>query len=120
METRHAPDPHPIADAGPVRCAGPGPTTALASLKASVGAYDYYQVQFDGPIQLPWQAALEASGVEILDYVPDFAYLVRAASSPDRDLQGLEAYRSSGATETTLQPGCWSVRVIEPCRRVAY
>jgi hypothetical protein len=33
-------------------------------------------VQFPGPIQEAWYAALEASGLHIITYIPDYAYLV--------------------------------------------
>ncbi len=35
-------------------------------------------VQFQGPVQASWYAALEQTGVQIVDFVPDFAYLVYA------------------------------------------
>ena len=37
------------------------------------GQTGYYLVQFDGPIQPSWRAGLEA-----MEYIPDFAFLVRA------------------------------------------
>ncbi len=33
-------------------------------------------VQFEGPIQRRWYESLEAAGVQIVDFIPDFAYLV--------------------------------------------
>lgn len=41
------------------------------------GDQDYVLVQFHGPILPQWRALIEDSGAEILDYVPDFAFLVR-------------------------------------------
>ena len=37
----------------------------------------YYILQFRGPVQANWKRQLEASGVEFLDYIPDFAFKVR-------------------------------------------
>src|SRR3989441_9446688 len=37
-----------------------------------------YVVQFSGPIRSEWRRALEAAGAAVLEYLPDFAYLVRA------------------------------------------
>jgi subtilisin family serine protease len=37
----------------------------------------YLIVQFAGPVRPEWRAALEAAGVEVLDYLPDYAYVVR-------------------------------------------
>ncbi len=51
--------------------------TASAAPANSAGGHGYYVVQFSGPILAEWRAALEASGVEILAYLPDFAYKVR-------------------------------------------
>ncbi|HLF25734.1 MAG TPA: S8 family serine peptidase [Anaerolineae bacterium] len=39
----------------------------------------YAILQFDGPITPADRAALEATGVTVLEYLPDFAYLVRGA-----------------------------------------
>ncbi len=47
-----------------------------------------YLVQFDGPILAEWRAALEASGAEIRDYIPDFCYEVAVA---DEDVAALKA-----------------------------
>jgi subtilisin family serine protease len=55
----------------------------LAGFSASGPAHDYFLVQFDGPIQAQWRSDLKASGIEVLDYVPDFAYLVRAPAQAD-------------------------------------
>jgi len=51
-------------------------TEALPSLGAKV-LEPYLIVQFRGPILPEWREALEATGAEILDYIPDYAYLVR-------------------------------------------
>lgn len=40
---------------------------------------DYYVVQLSGPIEDSWIDGLAALGVELLDYVPDFAFLARMA-----------------------------------------
>lgn len=60
------------------------------------GDAGYHLVQFTGPIRKEWRAALEAAGAEILDYVPDFAYLVRMDAGASRSLQALDAVRWSG------------------------
>jgi serine protease AprX len=43
----------------------------------AAGTRGYYLVQFNGPVQREWKAALEAAGAQILDYIPDFAFKVR-------------------------------------------
>ena len=37
----------------------------------------YYLVQFEGPVLESWKNDLAAAGIDILDYVPDFAFKVR-------------------------------------------
>ncbi len=37
----------------------------------------YYLVQFEGPVLDSWKADVVAAGVDIIDYVPDFAFKVR-------------------------------------------
>jgi serine protease AprX len=49
----------------------------------------YFIVEFRGPIEESWKGALLASGAEILDYLPDFAYKVRLARSDQGALRAL-------------------------------
>jgi subtilisin family serine protease len=49
-------------------------------------AYDYYIVQFSGPVQEQWQRELERRGAEILGYIPDFAYKVRMSPGAAQQL----------------------------------
>ncbi|HYN88438.1 MAG TPA: S8 family serine peptidase, partial [Ardenticatenaceae bacterium] len=37
----------------------------------------YYIVQFRGPVEQAWKDAVAATGAEVLDYIPDFAFKVR-------------------------------------------
>ena len=69
---------------------------ALSGATRSHGEHDYFIVQFHGPIRPEWHRALEAADYEILDYVPDFALLVRASANPSGTLQHLEAVRWVG------------------------
>ena len=55
-------------------------STGNASLLAASAPGSYAIIQFGGPITLEDRAALEATGVTVLEYLPDFAYLVRGAS----------------------------------------
>ncbi|MFL7790720.1 MAG: S8 family serine peptidase, partial [Anaerolineae bacterium] len=78
--------------------AAPLPTRPQAFLRLQVGAFDplqetphvpdhldasprlnsdYAIVQFEGPLRLAWQEALQQAGVQVLDYLPDYAYVVR-------------------------------------------
>lgn len=53
------------------------PATALAA--AAPGPYAI--IQFNGPVTAADRATLEGTGVELLEYLPDFAYLVRGTGS---------------------------------------
>ena len=71
--------------------------TASAAPVNNAGGHDYYVVQFSGPILAEWRAALEASGAEILAYLPDFAYKVRMNPAQADQAAGLD-----GVTGVTL------------------
>lgn len=66
----------------------------------------YYIVQFQGPILEKWKAEAMAAGAEILDYIPDFAFVVRATPSAENKLAALPYIRWIGdyATEYRLSP----------------
>lgn len=53
------------------------PQKALESYRSST----YRLLQFSGPIQESWRRALEAQGVEIYRYFPEYTYLVRVPSN---------------------------------------
>lgn len=41
----------------------------------------YYILQFDGPVREEWKEVCRQAGVEFLDYIPDFAFIVRIDAS---------------------------------------
>ncbi|MEO0216466.1 MAG: S8 family serine peptidase, partial [candidate division WOR-3 bacterium] len=47
------------------------------NLVAKEEFYNYYIVQFKGPILKEWKDELKNSGVYVLGYLPDYAYIVR-------------------------------------------
>jgi serine protease AprX len=49
----------------------------------------YYLVQFDGPVLESWKTQLTAAGVDILDYVPEFAFKVRMTPSQAAQVRNL-------------------------------
>ncbi|MEN6521869.1 MAG: S8 family serine peptidase [Armatimonadota bacterium] len=51
----------------------------------------YYIVQFQGPIEASWKAEAEAAGAEMLDYIPDFAFVVRASQSTVEKLRTISS-----------------------------
>ena len=54
-------------------------------------------VQFNGPVLPEWKAALEAAGVRLYDYVPDYAFLTRLDGKTAEAVRGLPFVRWVGA-----------------------
>ncbi|MBN8727033.1 MAG: S8 family serine peptidase [Xanthomonadales bacterium] len=79
----------PLLEAPPV-------LPALAVRATSGDDADYHLVQFTGPIRSDWQEALRRRGIEIVDYVPDFAYIVRATNAAMAAVGTIDAVRWSG------------------------
>lgn len=79
----------PLTEASPV-------LPALAGMTRSQANHDYRLVQFIGPIRSQWQDELAARGLEIIDYVPDFAYIVRGTPAQFATLDELPHLRWSG------------------------
>jgi len=50
----------------------------LRSANAKMGGKRLHLVQYEGPIQRRWYEALEATGATIVDFIPDYTYLVYA------------------------------------------
>ena len=74
--------------------------TEVQSLRKAVGAFvgkRMHLVQFAGPVQPAWHEALLKTGVQIVTYVPENAYLVYGDSQSIGQLQNL------GATEQHIQ-----------------
>ncbi|MCA9875226.1 MAG: S8 family serine peptidase [Anaerolineales bacterium] len=71
-----------LPDLAPNLTAVPSPNSEAES--------NYYLIQFIGPIEEEWQQKVEALGGRIMDYVPDFAYIVKmpgALVTPMTDLE---------------------------------
>ena len=69
-----------------------------AALRAAVGSFEgrrLHLVQFAGPIQPEWYEELEATGAEVIQYIPSFAYLVYGDESALSRVQ--EMARTSAA-----------------------
>lgn len=60
------------------------------------GEVGYYIVQFDGPIEDVWKLALKEKGVEIFDYIPDFAFIIRMDSTKEQIVGGHQHIRWLG------------------------
>jgi hypothetical protein len=53
------------------------------------GERGYYIVQFGGPIKQEWKDQVTATGAEILNYIPDFAFKVRMNPAQAQDVEKL-------------------------------
>ncbi len=65
-----------LLNAGAIDTSQPAKLSAARAVSAAASGRYLHLVQFDGPIQPEWVAQLEQSGCQIVDYVPENAYLV--------------------------------------------
>lgn len=61
----------------------------------------YYILQFKGPVLQRWKEEVASAGVEIFDYIPQFAFLVKMDSLSRRRVEAMDAVRWLGI----YQPG---------------
>ena len=61
----------------PARGEQPAIPPGLTIAGYGAGQRGYFIVQFAGPVRDAWKADVSAAGVELLDYVPDFAFKAR-------------------------------------------
>jgi hypothetical protein len=78
----------------PLQGVPPVPTSLSRNLTAQEASLRL--VQFSGPIQDEWYAAMIKSGLEVVTYMPDYAYLVWGDESALKALQAIAPVRWSG------------------------
>ena len=61
----------------------------------------YYILQFKGPVLQKWKEEVASAGVEIFEYIPQFAFLVKMDSLSRRRIEAMDAVRWLGI----YQPG---------------
>ena len=61
----------------------------------------YYILQFKGPVLQKWKEEVASAGVDIFDYIPQFAFLVKMDSLSRRRVEAMSAVRWVGI----YQPG---------------
>ena len=64
--------------------------SALTVSGNAPGQRGYYIVQFRGPVEQVWKDEVAALGVEVLDYIPDFAFKVRMNPGQERKVAALD------------------------------
>ncbi len=70
---------------------------------AGRGIDDYFLVQFDGPVRKEWRDSLVEQGIKVLDYVPDFAFVVKMDENAVNDARSLEHVRWVGPFEPAFR-----------------
>ncbi len=65
-------------------------------VRGALSGPGYYLLQFDGPVMEEWKEACRARGVEFLDYVPDFAFIVRMNGDVREKVEALSSVRWVG------------------------
>ena len=96
------------------RAAKKSPARAVA---ANFAGNHLQLVQFDGPIQPEWVAQLQSSGFQIVDYIPENAYLVYGGAAAVKSLQARPkhvkwqgAYLASDKINPRAQPAAAAER----------
>ncbi len=97
----------------PTRGQRPSIPSGLAAQRQPSDRAGYFLVQFQGPILETWKQALTATGAEIVEYVPDFAFKVRMTGAQANRVSQLPpvvwiddfqpAYKLSGLTASSRQ-----------------
>ena len=69
----------------------------LLSQDSSTEQTGYYFVQFVGAIQQQWKEAVAAAGGQMLDYIPEFAFIVAMDDAARRAVEAMDVVRWVGA-----------------------
>jgi hypothetical protein len=80
----------------PLQGVPPAPASLSQNLAAEQAA-SLHLVQFTGPIQDEWYAAMIKAGLDVVTYMPDYAYLVWGDEAALQQLQAVAPVRWSGA-----------------------
>jgi hypothetical protein len=76
-------------------------TERLAIQTYAQGEKGYYIVQFDSPIRIKQKKKLEKLGVQVLDYLPDFAFIVKMDDKMRGTVESMEDVRWVGIYQPT-------------------
>ena len=60
------------------------------------GGTGYYLIQLNGPIYQAWTDALKNTGLDIMSYLPNYTYIVRATSGQLQNARSLEFVKWTG------------------------
>lgn len=79
-------------------------------------AGNYSIVQFHGPVLEAWRTELERRDAEIIDYVPDFAYIVRADAEALKKIRAMKVVRWVGVFQPAFRLSNNLLRNVEMSR----
>ncbi len=104
LHSKDAPEPEISKDALSVS-AFAKKLTRLFSFTAAVEAeeYDYYVVQFSGPVQGKWKDSLTSLGAVFYDYIPQHAFIIKLANSKVDTVESCNFVRWIGEYEPDLK-----------------
>ncbi len=68
-----------------------------------VEQYDYYVVQFSGPVQSAWKESLADLGAVFYDYIPQYAFIIKLVTAKAAAVEGLSFVRWLGEYEADLK-----------------
>ncbi|WP_432734971.1 S8 family serine peptidase [Maridesulfovibrio sp. FT414] len=73
--------------------------------------YNYYIVQFSGPLQSGWKESVSALGGKFYDYIPQYAFIVKAGESKVDSIRALDFVRYIGeyAADLKLSDGIYDI-----------
>lgn len=69
---------------------------SFLAAKPVLDGFGYHLVQFVGPIKDEWRGRMEANGAQVLAYVPNHAYLVRAAPASMPSIRSIPSVQWTG------------------------
>jgi hypothetical protein len=78
-------------------------TKRLAIHTYAQGERGYYIVQFDGPIRTRQKKRLAKLGVQVLDYLPDFAFIVKMNDATRTAVESMKEVRWVGIYQPTYR-----------------
>ncbi|NDV21321.1 S8 family serine peptidase [Desulfovibrio sp. JC022] len=73
------------------------------SAPIAVEEYDYYVVQFSGPVQSAWKTSLSKQGAVFYDYIPQYAFIIKLGTAKVSAVEGLSFVRWIGKYATDLR-----------------
>lgn len=91
VQSQEAPIRLKVTQFTPARGERPAIAPGLTIAEYAHGQRGYYIVQFQGPVEQAWKESVAATGAELLEYIPDFAFKVRMNPNQARQVERLNS-----------------------------